>query len=70
MIELWERVEAEWNKILQQVCMDLVENMPRRIAAVLKAKGGYTKYLKKVLFFLPEHHPQNCCNDMEILKHP
>jgi transposase len=44
MIELWERVEAEWNKIPQQVCMDLIESMPRRIAAVLKAKGGHTKY--------------------------
>jgi transposase len=44
MIELWERIEAEWNKIPRQVCVDLIESMPRRIAAVLKAKGGYTKY--------------------------
>jgi hypothetical protein len=44
MLELWERVETEWNKIPQQVCMDLIESMPRRIAAVLKARGGYTKY--------------------------
>jgi transposase len=44
MIELWERVQVEWNKIPQQVCMDLIESMPRRIAAVLKAKGGNTKY--------------------------
>ena len=42
--ELWERVEAEWEKIPAQVCIDLIESMPRRIAAVLKAKGGYTKY--------------------------
>jgi hypothetical protein len=42
--ELWERVEAEWEKIPAQVCIDLIESMPRRVAAVLKAKGGYTKY--------------------------
>ena len=44
MHELWERVEVEWEKIPTQVCIDLIESMPRRIAAVLKAKGGYTKY--------------------------
>jgi len=42
--ELWERVEVEWNKIPLQTCIDLIESMPRRVAAVLKAKGGYTKY--------------------------
>jgi len=44
MHELWECVEAEWNKIPQQICIDLITSMPRRVAAVLKAKGGYTKY--------------------------
>jgi len=44
MIELWERVEKEWNKIEAVVCQNLIESMPRRVAAVLKAKGGYTKY--------------------------
>jgi hypothetical protein len=42
--ELWERVETEWEKIPVQVCVDLIESMPRRIAAVVEAKGGYTKY--------------------------
>lgn len=41
---LWERVEAEWNKIPTQTCLNLIESMPRRVAAVLKAKGGYSKY--------------------------
>jgi transposase len=41
---LWERVEIEWEKIPAQVWADLYESMPRRIAAVVKAKGGYTKY--------------------------
>ncbi len=44
MLELWERVEMEWNKIDAEVCQNLIESMPRRVAAVLKAKGGYTKY--------------------------
>ena len=44
IIELWERVEREWNKIDAVVCQNLIESMPRRVAAVVKAKGGYTKY--------------------------
>ena len=44
MMELWERVEEEWNKIEAGVCQNLIESMPRRVAAVLKAKGAYTKY--------------------------
>jgi hypothetical protein len=42
--ELWERVEAEWDKIEPEVCQNLIESMPRRVEAVYKAKGGYTKY--------------------------
>jgi len=42
--ELWECVEVEWNKIPPQICIDLIESMPRHVAAVLKAKGSYTKY--------------------------
>ena len=44
MLELWERVEAEWNAIPHEICINLVESMPRRITGVIKAKGGYTKY--------------------------
>ena len=42
--DLWERVEKEWNNTPASVCQNLIENMPRRVAAVLGAKGGYTKY--------------------------
>ena len=42
-MELWDRVE-EWNKIPLEVCQNLIESMARFIEAVLKAKGGYTKY--------------------------
>jgi len=44
ILELWDRVEEEWNKIEPEVCQNLIRSMPRRIEAVLKAKGGYTKY--------------------------
>jgi len=44
MIELWERVEKEWEAIDASVCQNLIESMPRRMAALVKAKGGYIKY--------------------------
>jgi transposase len=44
ILELWERVEKEWAKIPASVCQNLIESMPSRVKAVLKAKGGYTKY--------------------------
>jgi hypothetical protein len=42
--ELWQRCEEEWEKIPKEVCQNLIESMPKRVAAVLKAKGGHTKY--------------------------
>jgi transposase len=42
--ELWERFQDEWDGIEPSVCQNLIESMPRRIEAVLRAKGGYTKY--------------------------
>ena len=44
MLELWERIEAEWEKIDKDICQNLVESMPRRIEAVIKAKGMWTDY--------------------------
>ena len=42
--ELWERIQEELEKIPAEKCQKLIESMPRRIEAVIKAKGGYTKY--------------------------
>lgn len=42
--ELWDRVVKEWNMIPPETCQKLIESMPRRVNAVLKAKGGHTKY--------------------------
>jgi hypothetical protein len=44
MIELWSRIEEQWNKIDQKVCMNLIKSMPRRVDAVMKTKGKWTRY--------------------------
>ena len=43
-MELWDRVEKEWDATGKEVCQNLIESMRRRVAAVIKAKGGFTKY--------------------------
>ena len=42
--ELWDRASEEWNNISPETCQNLIESMPRRIQAVIRAKGGHTKY--------------------------
>lgn len=42
--ELFERISNEWNTITPKLCQDLITSMPKRINAVIKAKGGRTKY--------------------------
>ena len=44
MLELWERVEKEWEAIDKDVVLKLIDSMPSRVEAVRKAKGGPTKY--------------------------
>ena len=44
MHDLWERLEETWHKLDISLCQKLVESMPSRVAAVIKAKGGHTKY--------------------------
>lgn len=44
LLELWERVQVEWDRIDEQTCRRLIESMPRRIEAVIKAKGMWTNY--------------------------
>lgn len=41
---LFEIVKQEWDKIAASKCESLVRSMPRRCKAVIKAKGGATKY--------------------------
>lgn len=42
--ELWERCKDVWQSISVETCKNLSESMPRRIEAVIKSKGGHTKY--------------------------
>ena len=43
--ELWERASQIWyNEISKEECLKVIHSMPERIAAVLKAKGMWTKY--------------------------
>ena len=42
--EIWDRVAELWNNIDPEVCQNLIESMPRKIQAVIRAKGSHTKY--------------------------
>jgi len=42
--ELWERVDKEWNSFTEDECARYYESMPKRIQAVIKAKGGNTNF--------------------------
>lgn len=44
MLELWERIYFQFYEITENECMGLYESMPRRIEAVLAAKGMWTDY--------------------------
>jgi hypothetical protein len=44
MLELWERVQDIWDKISENECLKVIDSMPSRIAALLKAKGRWTDY--------------------------
>ena len=44
VFELWNRAAEKWDEITQEQCKRLIESMPRRLEAVIKAKGGNTKY--------------------------
>ena len=39
-----DRVEKEWEAIPKDVVQNLIASMPRKCAAVVKAKGRHTKY--------------------------
>src|SRR5690554_5874146 len=42
--DLWRVVLEEWEKIPQDYIESLYRSMPSRVQAVLKAKGGHTRY--------------------------
>jgi hypothetical protein len=42
--QLEDVLKEEWHKIPLETVQNLYESIPRRIAAVLKTKGGQTPY--------------------------
>jgi hypothetical protein len=42
--ELWAALQEEWANFPRAALDKLFESMPRRVAALLKARGGHTKY--------------------------
>ncbi|KAG1489733.1 hypothetical protein G6F49_011457 [Rhizopus delemar] len=44
MHELWECIGQTWYAISKEECQKYIESMPKRCAAVIKAKGRWTKY--------------------------
>jgi len=42
--DLWQMLQKEWYNIDASVYQNLVDSMPRRIAAVMQSKGNPTKY--------------------------
>ncbi|KAG2066970.1 hypothetical protein BDR04DRAFT_1028708 [Suillus decipiens] len=43
-IELWDVLVEEWSNIKQEYITKLFKSMPDHVQALLKAKGGHTKY--------------------------
>ena len=41
---LYKNLRLEWKNISPDTCKNLVESMPRRVKAVIMAKGGPTRY--------------------------
>ena len=44
VFELWDRAAEQWGRITAEQCQPLIESMPRRLRAVIRAKGGNIKY--------------------------
>ncbi|KAG0779268.1 hypothetical protein G6F21_012655 [Rhizopus arrhizus] len=42
--DLWSRIEKEWSSFTKEQCQAYIKSMPARCRAVIKAKGGYTRY--------------------------
>ena len=42
--ELWDALQEELDVVNRDLCRKLIASMPERVQAVIRAKGGYTKY--------------------------
>lgn len=53
LTELEQFCKEEWSNIATSRCAKLVETYPNRLKAVIKAKGGSTKYWNKGVILFP-----------------
>lgn len=42
--ELWEQVQEVWEATPYSYLFNLIDSLPRRMQALIDARGGYTKY--------------------------
>jgi hypothetical protein len=42
--DLWDGIQECMEPENRELCRNLIASMPRRVQAVINAKGGYTKY--------------------------
>lgn len=42
--QMWKLAQEAWRSVTQREIDSLFESMPRRMKAVIQAKGGHTKY--------------------------
>ena len=42
--ELWTSVKDAWNEFPRERLLNLIDSMPNRFKAVIKASGGHTRY--------------------------
>ena len=42
--DLWQILQEEWSNIEISKCQNLVNSMPRQVAAVIDSKGNPTRY--------------------------
>ena len=60
--EIWDRVAEVWGKIDPESCQNLIESMPRRVEAVIKAKG-VIQSTRITGFWISDVHLQNWFNE-------
>lgn len=42
--EMWSLIQKAWSEVTQSEIRKLFQSMPRRMEAVIEAKGGHTTY--------------------------
>uniref|UniRef100_A0A8C5EHK8 Tc1-like transposase DDE domain-containing protein n=1 Tax=Gouania willdenowi TaxID=441366 RepID=A0A8C5EHK8_GOUWI len=49
--DLATAIRESWSRIDEEYCLSLNKSLPQRLQAVIKARGGATKYLECVIVF-------------------